>query len=88
MRFQRVIFPDGLTYHMNEGFGTAVVCPVFNVLEQIEVERTKVAPHFVASWNRIVNFLRVLRRITPELESRFWRFDGGSGAAVDYCHEN
>ena len=58
VRFQRVIFPDGLTYGMNEGFGTAVTCPVFNVLEQIDVEKTKVVPLTGAGLNRLAGWLR------------------------------
>ena len=33
-RFQRVLFPGGLAYSAEQGFGTAATSPVTNVLQQ------------------------------------------------------
>ena len=42
-RFQRVLFPDGLPYSEEQGFGTLVTSPVVNVLQRKSAGDDKVA---------------------------------------------
>ena len=44
VRFQRVLFPDGLAYSPETGFGTAANHWLFNSLQEIQVEKLQVAP--------------------------------------------
>ena len=41
-RLQKVLFPEGMTFKNGE-FGTSVTCPLFNVLDKVEGEKSRLA---------------------------------------------
>ena len=59
-RFQRVLFPAGITVDENGMVGTNVTCPIFNILEAIGTDESKVVHLIVSSWNQLVAWLRQL----------------------------
>ena len=62
LRFQRVLFPDGLTFD-GESFGTVVTSPVINYLRDISTGKVSMASHTVPSWNQIMPWLREMAEL-------------------------
>ena len=42
-RFQQLVFPEGLTYEKNGSFGTAPISSIFNLLQELKTDKSKMA---------------------------------------------
>ena len=62
MRFQRLLFPDGLTFD-GKGFGTGTISPVFKVLEPSTNVKGSMASPITPGWNQVVGWPREVQRI-------------------------
>jgi hypothetical protein len=58
LRFQQLVFPEGLPYTRKNGFGTTKLGLIFEVFEQSEAQKSTGVHHTEFVWNRIVEHLR------------------------------
>jgi len=56
-RFQRILFPEGLTFD-GENFGTAATCLAFSYLREVSQCNVSLASQSIPSWNQIIAWLR------------------------------
>ena len=52
-RFQNLVFPEGLSYRSESGFGTAVTMRIFSDLQSLTEGELQVVPPGGGVWNRI-----------------------------------
>ena len=60
LQFQNAVFPEGLTFTVENGFGTTASSPFLKVLRADEAEESPMARHPFTSWNSLAEFLRKL----------------------------
>ncbi len=66
-RLQKVLFPGGLSFSSERGFGTAAISNVFNALQHFEGGKSSLATLTSANWNQIIAALKSLAFFaTPE----------------------
>ena len=66
-RFQQLFFPDGVGFDGNRPVRTGATAPAFSYLRGIETENEGVVDLTIASWNRVVLWMRqleTLRRVS------------------------
>ncbi len=66
-RLQRALFPDGLAYHQETGFGTAASTYPVRVLREFSAGGSRMARPRGVSWNYLADFLGKLDRLKPIL---------------------
>jgi len=57
-RFQKFVFPHGITYEKENGFGTANMASILELFEQYDGQKSTVVAHCVDSWNQIIRELK------------------------------
>ena len=64
-RFQKLVFPKGVTYEPKLGFGTAEIGLIYEVARQSEVSESRLVHLMIPSWNRLVRDLRIWEQLRP-----------------------
>lgn len=62
-RFQNLVFPEGISYHKNIGFGTAKVGLIFELFRDFNAEKSPVVRWRGRSWNLVYEHLREFARL-------------------------
>jgi site-specific DNA recombinase len=57
-KLQRIVFPNGLRFSNEEGFGTPVTGPLFNSLETIRTDLSSLASQTVSTLNTLAHVIR------------------------------
>jgi hypothetical protein len=57
-RFQKMVFPDGITYKRGEGFGTARLGLIYELNQTCGVDKSLLVHQTFISWNQIITELR------------------------------
>ncbi len=62
-RFQKFVFPDGITYFSGT-FGTASTSIIFNVLRESSAKKSNLATLIVNNWNHVITDIRSVRKLS------------------------
>jgi len=62
-RLQQLFFPDGLRFDGKRIVGTGTTLPVFNYLSSISEQNKELVDQNSASWNRIIDCLRLIQAV-------------------------
>lgn len=57
-RFQKLIFPEGLSYQRNKGFGTAKLGLIFELNRQFDNKKSLLVDYLGLHWNQFIQELR------------------------------
>lgn len=68
-QFQQLVFPEGIRYVPNEGFGTAKMAVIFELNRDFDGDKSKLVDQTVRHWNQIGSDVYVIRRLNMELTS-------------------
>jgi hypothetical protein len=61
-RFQRVLFPEGVTFD-GERFGTPATCLAFGYLREVSRGKVSLASQSTPSWNQIITWLKEMETL-------------------------
>ena len=65
-RFQRLFFPEGITFDGNRFVRTGVTAPAFSYLREIEMGNEGLVDQNSASWNQFASWLRQIEALGTE----------------------
>jgi hypothetical protein len=68
-RFQKLIFPEGIPYERDKGFGTAKLGCIYELNRVFVGPKSLLVAHLRASWNQIVQELRNWQELQNEIAS-------------------
>ena len=57
-RFQKMVFPDGITYKRGEGFGTAKLGLIYELNQTCRNDKSQLVHRVFTSWNQIITELK------------------------------
>lgn len=69
-RFQNLVFPEGISYHPKNGFGTCKVGPIFGLFRDLDTEKSSVVHWMGFDWNLVYQDLRKLAQLANSYLSR------------------
>ena len=58
LRFQKLVFPQGISYQRGEGFGTAKMGCIFEANQLFDGKKSTLVPYCVDTWNQIMRELQ------------------------------
>ncbi len=62
-RFQKMVFPDGISYIRNSGFGTAKLGLIYELNSTCGLEKSLIVDYALTGWNQIISELREWEKI-------------------------
>jgi hypothetical protein len=65
-RFQQLVFPDGLPYTREKGFGTAKLGLIYELLQDSKGDKSKLVHHTGFGWNRVMEHVIAWRAVGRE----------------------
>lgn len=57
-RFQKLLFPEGISFTKINGFGTPKLGLIFEVIEDFSIEKSRVVDHAGIDWNQLLMYLK------------------------------
>jgi len=63
VRFQKMVFPEGIPYKRNEGFGTARLGLIYELNRTFGNEKSPIVDYALTGWNQIIAELREWEKI-------------------------
>ena len=72
-RFQQLVFPDGLPYTREQGFGTAKLGLIYEIYQASKGKKSALVHHAVSGWNRIMAYIMEWNTVKRE-----WRPENGA----------
>ncbi|MGE5446573.1 MAG: recombinase family protein [Ignavibacteriales bacterium] len=67
-RFQKLIFPEGILYQREKGFGTAKLGIIFELNQHFDGEKSQVVDSLRISWNQIIEELMVWQQLQADIK--------------------
>lgn len=68
-KFQKLIFPEGIPYRRNEGFGTAKLGYIYELNQHFAGDKSQLVDFVRTSWNQIIQELRDWQALQGEIAS-------------------
>jgi len=68
-RFQKFVFPEGIIYEKENGFGTANMASILELFEQYDGQKSTVVAHCVDCWNQIIKELKEWRELQETINA-------------------
>lgn len=68
-RFQKLIFPEGITYRQNVGFGTAKLAYIFELNQNFAAQKSALVDFVGFNWNRFKEELQTWQELIQEYKS-------------------
>jgi hypothetical protein len=90
-RFQKTVFPDGLAYTSEKGFGTVASSRFINILRSVDEGKSQMARPPGVNWNHFLDFIREVQNLA-EFEGgvswprSFRSLDGRAGSVREESH--
>lgn len=70
-KFQKLIFPEGIPYKRNEGFGTAKLGYIYELNQHFAGDKSQLVDFVRTSWNQIIQELRAWQALQGEAAPAF-----------------
>ena len=70
-KFQKLIFPEGIPYRRNEGFGTAKLGYIYELNQRFKDDKSRLVDYARISWNYIIKELRAWQELQTEMVTAF-----------------
>ena len=67
-RFQKLVFPEGIPYHQNTGFGTTRLGLIYNLNQQFGDKKSHLVDCAGISWNHIITELKAWQKLQAEID--------------------
>ena len=66
-RFQKAVFPEGISYDRETGFGTTKLGSIYRIIQQSDGSETSLVSLIGMSWNEILSDLRMFSSVAQEI---------------------
>ena len=65
-RFEKSLFPEGISYQRGQGFGTTKLGLIYNISQECHGSKTRLVPLVIDSWNLLLDELLKVAEIGRE----------------------